>query len=79
MTLTEACAEVRIAETQLEEQLKRFDFTFEYSDDGRAYRKGHEQYKRILALAGVVGKTTYRRLWNQYCPDYMQLPEGATA
>ena len=78
-TLTEAADECRNAELRLNELLAVHDFTYEMSDDPTVYRKGHEEYKTILALQHLVGPNAFRNAWNKYAPAYMQITQEKAA
>jgi translation initiation factor IF-2 len=57
-------------ETLIEEYrelLSRHDWTYEFSDDYREWRKGHEELKRLNGMAKIVDPD--RIIWNMYYPE----------
>ena len=46
--------------------LKHHDWTFEYSDDGFMWRRGHDQLKALQAYASLADKDF--SIWNANCP-----------
>jgi hypothetical protein len=70
-------ADVLQLRAQLEAELKRHDWYYSYSDDGRAYRAGNAHAKQIDGLykkfSEVQGEAAAKELWNSIAPkDYQK-------
>jgi hypothetical protein len=52
--------------TEYEMKLRQMDWWYQYSDDGRVWRQGNEDYKILEQLQKSVDPD--RILWNKYCP-----------
>jgi translation initiation factor IF-2 len=47
--------------------LSRHDWTYEFSDDYREWKKGHEELKRLNEMSKIVDPD--RIIWNMYYPE----------
>ena len=63
----------------LQSQLKSHDWFYAYSDDQRYWSTGSRQRQQISDTMGQlcdIGKSdTARDLYNEYCPDNLNIPE----
>jgi len=50
--------------------LKKHDWTFNYSDDHRAYTKGNLERKVLTDMAKVIDPEY--KVWNEHCPEIFQ-------
>lgn len=53
---------------KLEQLIKQHDFTYERSDDHRAYKAGLANLKEIMEAKAWVSQKDYVSLWNKYAP-----------
>lgn len=47
-----------------QELVEKHDLTYDYSDDHRAWRRGHESHQEILRLAKALPREEACRIWN---------------
>jgi len=66
-------------EDDLEKALKQHDWFYNYSDDGRAYKKGQAQRDNIRNLMSKMDDTEAKKLWNKYAPKQYKYPENGLA
>lgn len=57
---------------KIEQLLKSHDFTYEYSDDARAYNRGRASLQEIHNLSQFIDRDDYIMLWNKYAPKNLQ-------
>ena len=59
-------------ELSLKEMIKNHDFTYEYSDDHRYYKRGSQEYKIINNKVKEMGGWNEKivELWNKYAPKH---------
>lgn len=60
-------AELVLSHCEYVDALKKHDWSFEYSDCGRTYRKGYESRARILEMQRRLDPEF--RIWNLNCPE----------
>ena len=60
----------------LEQDLKSHDWYFNYSDDGRVYRKGAQELENILDQMKKMDSKEAQSLWNKYAPKVQKFPLG---
>lgn len=53
---------------KLEQLIKQHDFTYERSDDHRAYKAGLANLEEIMKAKDCVSREDYVSLWNKYAP-----------
>jgi len=58
---------------KLDKALSNHDFTYQYSDDHRVYKAGHESLQRIVELRDFVSSDDFIRLWNKYSPKDLRI------
>lgn len=49
---------------EFERMVAEHDLTFEYSDDGAVWRRGHASLARIVDAAKYLNRTDVVRVWN---------------
>ena len=57
---------------KLENAIKHHDFSYQYSDDYRVYKRGHDSLKQIIKLKDCVSQEVYVNLWNKYAPNNLK-------
>jgi hypothetical protein len=56
--------------------LKRHDWSYEYSDDGQAYRKGRDEREALSAAQPILDPDF--SIWNSFAPsDYQRKLKAA--
>ena len=60
-----------------EEAISQFDWSFEFSDDGRVYRDGKAKLARLHELQAKVDPQG--EMWNLYKPNTMGAPNARVA
>lgn len=61
---------VEDAQETLEQLLKQHDWTFDYSDDHRAYKAGAENRKRIMSYSQL---DSFVDTYNKYAPERFRI------
>ena len=51
---------------EYDQLLKNHDWSYQYSNDRRAYKKGQESWEKILELKNIVDKDS--KIFNKYAP-----------
>lgn len=54
-----------ITPSEFEEMCRRFDLTYTYSDDHRAYERGRKQYQELLTARRQLGDTLAVPIYNK--------------
>lgn len=66
--------------TTLEEMLRAHDWTYDYSDDSRAWYRGNDQRTKIVRTMNEEARKSPERkaeviaLWHKHCPKQNDVP-----
>jgi hypothetical protein len=75
--------ELKASEEALRAELKRHDWYYTYSDDGRVFRRGSDHRKKIdlmfASFVKLMGATYANAVWNECAPKDFQLVEKGEA
>jgi len=53
----------------LKKAIKSHDFSYDYSDDHSAYKRGQSSKANIMKLSTMFYDLDFKELWNEYAPE----------
>lgn len=60
-----------MTEDKFRAMVQRHDFTYEYSDDARSYKRGRDSYAAILLAAKELPRERAVAIWNEAVDEHI--------